>query len=638
MKNEKNNNLKNGYYISSYCTIDPLANVYDVQLINRHDQCVALWHKNDDEIKLVHYWELERVTGKKHHAHAWYSVSQLENVIAELISEYGLTLSDINQAWGTNGICGCNYTPTTLPYTYHSLSHLFSALLMDSQSFYNGNILAFAVDFGSDYELETKKNEKEYVGCYSSKGELNYFYIQSPAALWSASKSVFGLEEGSLMALAYATTCVIPKTIPFEDLDFCNMDSRFMCAYLYDVYNSYAKMSKDEFLNVCESYDECFSKLENITSAIMKQIQDFSISLMDKEVEKAITTYKIDTSNTILALSGGYSLNCPTNAYLMQKHKFMDFVAPPCVNDGGQALGIGLYEFYRNGCQVNFKLENAFYGNAPKDMDKYLSIIKDSEFVESISDFDATIAADDIIDGPIVWFDGRSEIGPRALGHRSLIAFPGSMSVKDRLNEIKKRQLWRPVAPIVLDDYLNDWFDDAYSSPYMLHTFFVKKQKAHLVPAIIHTDGSARVQTVSKDSKDLERLYEALKEIMIKTNIPIICNTSLNDKGEAIIDNPFRAIEFALQNRIRVVYLNGNRIVLKNFDNYCGQFKTEMKNYCYPDDIIETKKQLNPYELPLYVIEKLSRTAKYRNKFDISTKSGAMSAKNFVDSKNNVRN
>ncbi len=640
MNNTENrkNQLKDGYYLSIYCTVDPLANVYRIQLINRHDQCMALWHKNGNEIQLVHYWELERVTGMKHHAQAWFSVEQIEHVIETLISEHGLTLKDINQVWGTDGVCGSKFVPTGLPYTYHSLCHLFSALLLDSRYFYEENVLAFSVDFGSDYELEEKLLEKEYVGCYSKKGNISYFNIQSPAALWSASKTVFGLEEGSLMALAYATTCVITKEIPFETLDFYNMDNRFICAYLSDIYNSYIKMSPPDFLTVCENYDTNYSFSENIISAIMKQIQSFSIALMDREVERAIATYKIDTSKTVLAFSGGYSLNCPTNSFLMQKYHFMDFVAPPCVNDGGQALGIGLFEFFRHGCHVDFKLQDAFYGSCSYDIESCLDVLRTSEVVDEISSFDASIAADDIINAPIVWFEGKSEIGPRALGHRSLIAFPGSIKVKDRLNEIKKRQNWRPVAPIVLEDYLDEWFEDAYSSPFMLHTFFVRKEKKELVPAIVHIDGSARVQSISNKSKNLERLYEVLQQIMAKTRIPIVCNTSLNDRGEAIIDNPLRAVEFAIQKGIGIVYLNGIRIKLKRIDSYGDQLKTSMPIHCYPSNASDEQRRLNPYNLPLYVIEKITKTAKYRNKFDITTEQGAALAKEFVDSRNNARN
>lgn len=151
------------------------------------------------------------------------------------------------------------------------------------------------------------------------------------------------------------------------------------------------------------------------------------------------------------------------------------------------------------------------------------------------------------MDGPIVWYDGQSESGPRALGHRSIIADPRSIRNKDLINLYKQRQWWRPVAPIILEDFLEEWFENAYPSPYMLNNFVIRQEKKELVPAILHLDLTARVQTINQESD--EALYHVIQNFYERTGIPIVCNTSLNDRGEPIIETVEQAFNFALRKK-----------------------------------------------------------------------------------------
>lgn len=153
------------------------------------------------------------------------------------------------------------------------------------------------------------------------------------------------------------------------------------------------------------------------------------------------------------------------------------------------------------------------------------------------------------MDGPIVWYDGQSESGPRALGHRSIIADPRSIRNKDLINLYKQRQWWRPVAPIILEDFLEEWFENAYPSPYMLNNFVIRQEKKELVPAILHLDLTARVQTINQESD--EALYHVIQNFYERTGIPIVCNTSLNDRGEPIIETVEQAFNFALRKKLR---------------------------------------------------------------------------------------
>lgn len=217
------------------------------------------------------------------------------------------------------------------------------------------------------------------------------------------------------------------------------------------------------------------------------------------------------------------------------------------------------YYFYLSGI-TTCGLTGAYWGDNSNISDnKILNEFQNN--ISEITEYDINQAVLDIINYPIVWFQGRSEVGPRALGNRSLIADPRNAKSKDILNQIKCRQWWRPVAPIVIEQFVSEWFNNAYPTPYMLQTFSVKTNKLPLIPSVLHLDNTARVQTIK--SEENEKLYSLITQFYIKTGVPILCNTSLNDIGEPIINTPEEAIVFALRKRIPIVYINNWRIELK---------------------------------------------------------------------------
>lgn len=297
----------------------------------------------------------------------------------------------------------------------------------------------------------------------------------------------------------------------------------------------------------------------------------------------------------------GYMLNCPTNTHLMKKYGFRGFIAPPCISDTGMSMGIALYAFYKQMNRMSFHINHAYYGNSDRDsLSQLLKENKYAQFIQEISEFHPEQAAEDIMQAPIVWFNGRAEIGPRALGNRSLIADPRFTGFKDELNRIKQRQWWRPVAPIVLEENLNDWFESFCPSPFMLHAFQVRPDKAEQIPAVSHLDNTARVQTMNEYENKM--LYDVIKAFMQKTGVPIICNTSLNDRGEPIIDSCEQALNFALRKKIRIVYLNGKRFTLKNHEKYeltqPLERKVNILAFRNEGERQSLLKQYNPYQIP----------------------------------------
>jgi carbamoyltransferase len=144
-------------------------------------------------------------------------------------------------------------------------------------------------------------------------------------------------------------------------------------------------------------------------------------------------------------------------------------------------------------------------------------------------------------DGVVAWFQGRSEYGPRALGHRSLLANPCRAENLTRMNDIKGREQFRPVAPMVLEDRAAEIFEGPLPSPYMLFTHRVRGDWAQRIPAVVHVDGTARIQTVDRASEPL--VAEMLEAFERRTSVPVVVNTSLNTAGRPMVDDPRDALE-----------------------------------------------------------------------------------------------
>lgn len=592
----------NGYYLSAYISIADLANVKYPNIILRHDQNISLWYKENSDIKLVYYWELERISGLKHHDISFFSIDQAMNLISDLLKKVNLTLDDIIDIWGCPQLKEKRevYEQEELHLPVHSIAHLFSATFYDTDLTKKNKILCFAADGGPDNVIDSAvRYMNHYVGCYIVSGEIiEYFPILSPAILWTEAVSLFHMPEGTLMALASASVSELKihnnQFIPIRNMFYFN-DVR---EYLRDLYKYCKNITEKDMGILFNCFDKNFSKEENVISMVIKEINLLSIQIMEKNINSCIKRFNLDPSEVYLSLSGGFALNCPTNSYLLDKYGFKGFMAPPCVNDTGISMGIALMNFYNDNHNFNFKLGNAYHGYNDHDLDYALG-----EFNQFIKHVDYNVnyntVVNDIINYPIVWFDGKAEIGPRALGHRSILGDPRNKETKDILNTIKQREWWRPVAPIVLWDKMENWFKKCKESPFMLQIFTIKEDKLENIPSIAHLDYSSRVQTISA-SDDCD-LYEVLKAFDKKTGVPIICNTSLNDKGEPIINTIGEALNFAIRKRIPVVYINKCRIQLKEFDKYeeVKPLKRRLdvvvyKNNEEKEDLI---KKLNPFDL-----------------------------------------
>ena len=568
--------MKNGYYLSAYIDISYLGNLYLTG--HRHDNCIALWYLEDKKVNLVHYWELERQTGMKQQRMSFYDVNHFHKIVNFLLKPYNITIDDIQEIWGVPQLNSSDHYLSKHKFpniAYHAMSHLSSTLFMDMDKFKNSKIIALSIDGGTDTTMNAydkngvcEREKIEFVGSYSENGEILYtFRVFSPAVIWGALSVYYGMQEGSLMALASASESEVyiePEEFLFHRnfaLDENNGPK------IIDLIKQVENLTEADEGVKFNYFDPRFSKKDNKISMVMKIIQRMSERIMTRNISEAVKKYKINPKETYLAMSGGFALNCPCNTYLLEEYDFKGFIAPPSVSDSGMALGIGLYSFYNElGNTFEFKLENAYYGDSD-DFEDFFAKGEYNYYIDSVEDFDENLAVADLEEEPIVWFNGRAEIGPRALGARSILGDPRKTQTKDRLNEIKQRQWWRPVAPIVLMNEQKEWFKNSYETPYMLHVLKIREDKRKLVPAIVHEDGTARTQTLDeKGGQDL--LFKLMKAFANKTGVPILCNTSLNDKGEPIINHIDEAINFALRKGIKIAYFNGKRVVLKNHKDY----------------------------------------------------------------------
>lgn len=340
-------------------------------------------------------------------------------------------------------------------------------------------------------------------------------------------------KAGSLMALA-AYGEVLPKVID-------NLDSYVKDSFIYDT--SYYVWNENLWKDLSGS-EEFFTHQDSDTKraqCIAKTIQ----YIFQETILRCINS--IDTGGVEnLCLSGGSMLNCVANSYVLHKSNFKNVHLFPACGDDGCCVGTALY--------VSHHVLDEKRGKY-RDSDLcYLgpyrpSVEPDYRYIVRSLDRGKIVA----------WCCGRSEFGPRALGNRSLFADPRIYSSRDKLNfKVKNREWYRPLAPIVMEEFADDWFDFPTKSPFMLHTMDIKKPD--LIPAVCHIDNSARIQTVNEESNPY--VYRLLKEFYYLTGVPVLINTSLNGNGESIVETGEHALDFFNKGEVDILVLDG-RMYLK---------------------------------------------------------------------------
>lgn len=263
-----------------------------------------------------------------------------------------------------------------------------------------------------------------------------------------------------------------------------------------------------------------------------------------------------------LIIAGGCGLNCDWNTRWKETGLFSDLFVPPVANDSGSAIGTAIDAQFR------------FTGNPKIEWDVYsgLAFRADGSFdpgrydiKDASHDILADMLANDLILG---WASGRYEIGPRALGNRSILAAPFRESTRARLNEIKQREQFRPIAPVCLRDDAERWFSCNHDTPFMLFTY---RATTDALAAVTHVNRTARIQTVtSATNKNLHDLLVAFKA---RTGYGVLCNTSLNFSGRGFINNMDDLDAYAMEHGLDGFVVEGRTYLLKDSAGYQAYLK-----------------------------------------------------------------
>lgn len=255
-----------------------------------------------------------------------------------------------------------------------------------------------------------------------------------------------------------------------------------------------------------------------------------------------------------LAMAGGVALNSVLNGKILAETPFEEVFIQPAADDAGLALGSASYIVHQlAGRPRRYEMRSAALGPDvdPATVEPALDRERASITWERPGDIAAAVAGL-LADGAIVgWCQGRMEYGPRALGQRSILADPGNASMRDAMNAVKGREWFRPVAPAVLAENVGEWFDGTDHSPFMLLVGKVRADKAAIVPAALHVDGTARVQTVNRETSP--EFHRLIAEFGRRSGVPMVLNTSLNGKGEPICCTAGDAVKMFLDTKLDAI-------------------------------------------------------------------------------------
>lgn len=426
-----------------------------------------------------------------------------------------------------------------LMYLEHHKAHAYSA-------FYPSNFekaLTIVIDGQGEYIATSvfvgDRKQKRMDKIYETPISLGYFYAAVTEHI-----GFFSGQEGKTMGLAsYGEPVYINELKKYINV---NREGKLSCSFTVE------KKSKDEEEETIAKWKQILStiiapragKIEDVTDDIIPYANlASSAQKLLEEILSQIVVYncrKYSLDN--VAIAGGVGLNCAANRILSELKEVANIFTQPAANDGGISLGSAIAGAIALNEEVCFEMI-PYQGNSFSDEEvKEILIRENCEFYES-NDL-AHDVAKLISDGCIVAnFQGRLEYGPRALGNRSLLADPRKKDMLVKLNTLKGREVWRPLAPAVLFEKQTNYFSSEQFSPYMTINCNVLKKEQKNLEAVTHIDGTARIQSVTKKYNAL--FYDIINEFYNITGIPVVINTSFNIKGEPIVDTPFKALDSA---------------------------------------------------------------------------------------------
>jgi len=325
--------------------------------------------------------------------------------------------------------------------------------------------------------------------------------------------------------------------VQFDDPTKFMLDISYFQHFDFDARNMFSSLMEEVLGPQRQSQEPLKQCHLDICAALQRVTEEYLLA--------AARWLKSTTGATNLCLSGGVSMNAVANGMISRSGLFDNVHVPFSPDDSGNSIGAALWLANREGDKVVHPktIASPFIGPAFEDVDIHNTLDRYKITYEEPDDITAA-TAQLIDDGLIVgWFQGRMEFGQRALGARSILADPRRAEMKDRINSaVKFRESFRPFAPSVLFERAADFFEniDHTQVPYMEKTFHIREDKRPLIPAVVHEDGSGRVQTVTAEMAPL--FHKLISSFDKLTGIPVLLNTSFNLNGEPIVCSPSDAI------------------------------------------------------------------------------------------------
>lgn len=313
---------------------------------------------------------------------------------------------------------------------------------------------------------------------------------------------------------------------------------------------------------------ESFGPPRQPESALDERAADMAASvqcLLEERCWEMLGHLHRRTGLSSLCLAGGVALNCSMNGRVRLNTAFKDVFVMPAANDAGLSLGAALLAARalgeRGPRQV---LTHAYWGSEHNEaeMGAALAGLPDSVSLTRPADLEEAVAGLLAEHAIVGWYQGRMEFGPRALGHRSILANPTRADAKDRVNaKVKFREAFRPFAPMVPDDEANEWFEHGAGQPFMLTVDTVREDRRDRIPAVTHVDGTARVQTVTPEQNP--QIHRLLKAMGRRSGVPVLLNTSFNIRGDTIVRTPEDAVRCFLETGMAALAL-GPHLLIKS--------------------------------------------------------------------------
>jgi predicted NodU family carbamoyl transferase len=389
---------------------------------------------------------------------------------------------------------------------------------------------------GAFYELDSELNITLLADVLHEPGNryTSIYGLADPTFPKNAPFSRFS-DAGKLMALASFSNRSTPSAEENKLIDFL-LGSQHVQLSLYE------ELEHSRHYNV--GLDD--PEFRNFAGIFSDKIFDIFYQFAKANMKKRMP----------LIIAGGCGLNCDWNTEWKETGLFPEVFVPPVANDSGSAIGTAIdAQFHFSG---NPKIDwNVYSGR------HFLRESFDSgpyDVYETNYEFLADLLANDLILG---WVSGKYEIGPRALGNRSILAAPFRGDTRVRLNEIKQREQFRPIAPVCLEEDAAQWFGCDQTSPFMLYTYHAKTDA---LAAVTHVNGTARIQTVSSVSN--RSLYELLVAFKARTGYGVLCNTSLNFNGRGFINKIKDLSSYAIEHNLDGFVVEGRAYLLKRSDGY----------------------------------------------------------------------